>query len=82
MSSTPFPSPVTFFSPDSPEAARALAEALNALPGIPILGFLVKIVPAADGQEMCVNWQFADSTYLKALALVMPPGSQSQTDKE
>ena len=82
MSSKPFTSPVTFLSPDSPEAARTLAEALQSLPGVPILGFLVKIVPAEDGREMCVNWQFADSAYLKSLALVMPPGSQFQPDKE
>lgn len=60
--------PVVFLSPDNPEAAKAFADLLRSLAETqPILGLVVKV-----HDDQVVNWEFADATQLRAMALVLP----------
>ncbi len=72
---------IVFYNPDTPEAARSLANVLVALsPGDPILGLIVK-VQDDGGEGRVINWMFADVNLLKSLAIVLP-GREPDFPKE
>ena len=63
---------VVFFENDSPQAVESLKSALANTGDAPILGLVLKVEADHNGEERVVNWMFADTSFIKSLALVLP----------
>lgn len=63
---------VVFFEKDSPQAAESLKNALIQTGNAPLLGLVLKVEADAKGEDRVVNWMFADTSFIKSLALVLP----------
>jgi hypothetical protein len=63
---------VVFFENDSPQALESLKSALAKTGDVPILGLVLKVEADPKGEEHVVNWMFADTSFIKSLALVLP----------
>ena len=63
---------VIFFENDSPQAVESLKNALAKTGDIPILGLVLKVEADPKGEERVVNWMFADTSFIKSLALILP----------
>jgi len=63
---------VVFFEDDSPQAVESLKNALARTGDVPILGLVLKVEADAKGEDQVVNWMFADASFIKSLALVLP----------
>ena len=63
---------VVFFENDSPQALESLKNTLAKTGDVPILGLVLKVEADPKGEERVVNWMFADTSFIKSLALVLP----------
>jgi len=63
---------VVFFEKDNPQAVESLQHALAKTGDAPLLGLVLKVEADPKGGERVVNWMFADTTFIKSLALVLP----------
>lgn len=63
---------VVFFEDDSPQAAESLKNALAQTGDAPLLGLVLKIEADSKGQDRVVNWMFAETSFIKSLALILP----------
>ncbi len=63
---------IVFFESDSPQALESLKSALAKTGDAPILGLVLKVEADPKGEERVVNWMFADTSFIKSLALVLP----------
>ena len=63
---------VVFFENDSPQAVESLKNALAQTGDVPLLGLVLKVEADPKGGERVVNWMFADTSFIKSLALVLP----------
>ena len=69
---------IVFFENDRPEAVESLKNALAKTEDIPLLGLVLKVEAGPKGEERVVNWMFADTSFIKALALVLPGKKKSK----
>jgi hypothetical protein len=70
---------IVFIEPDDPELAQStLARAMRQIGETPLLGIIIKIAPGTDGHEQIVNWQFADTNFIKILAVLVLPEPERQ----
>jgi len=72
---------VVFFEEDSPQAVESLKNALANAGDAPILGLVLKVEADAKGEDQVVNWMFADTSFIKSLALVLPGKKKRMKDK-
>jgi hypothetical protein len=63
---------IVFFENDSPQAVESLKSALVNAGDVPLLGLVLKVEADPKGEERVVNWMFADTSFIKSLALVLP----------
>ena len=63
---------VVFFENDSPQALESLQSALANTGDTPLLGLVLKVASDPKGEDQVVNWMFADTSFIKSLALVLP----------
>ena len=63
---------VVFFEEDNPRAVESLRSALVKAGDLPLLGLVLKIERDPKGIERIVNWMFADASFVKSLALILP----------
>lgn len=63
---------IVFFEEDSPQAVESLKDALAKTGDVPLLGLVLKVETDTKGEERVVNWMFADTRFIKSLALVLP----------
>ena len=63
---------VVFFENDSPQAVESLKNALANSGDAPLLGLVLKVETDPKGEDQVVNWMFADTSFIKSLALVLP----------
>jgi len=63
---------IVFFEDDSPQAAENLKNALAQTGDAPLLGLVLKIEADSKGQDRVVNWMFAETSFIKSLALILP----------
>ena len=63
---------VVFFEEDSPQAVESLKNALANAGDAPLLGLVLKVEADPKGVDQVVNWMFADTSFIKSLALVLP----------
>ena len=63
---------IVFFENDSPQAVESLKSALAKTGATPILGLVLKVEADPKGEERVVNWMFADTSFIKSLALILP----------
>jgi hypothetical protein len=63
---------IVFFENDSPQAVESLKSALVNAGDVPLLGLVLKVEADHKGEERVVNWMFADTSFIKSLALVLP----------
>jgi hypothetical protein len=69
---------IVFFEDDSPQAVESLKSALAKTGDVPLLGLILKIETDPKGEERVVNWMLADTSFIKALALVLPGKKKSK----
>jgi hypothetical protein len=69
---------IVFFEDDNPQAVESLKSALAKTGDVPLLGLILKIETDPKGEERVVNWMFADTSFIKALALVLPGKKKSK----
>ena len=58
---------IVFFEQDSPQAVESLKKAVSNAGELPMLGLVLKVE-----KDRVVNWMFADASFIKSLALVLP----------
>ena len=63
---------IVFFEDDSPQAVESLKSALAKTGDAPLLGLVLKVEADTKGEERVVNWMFADTSFIKSLALILP----------
>ncbi len=63
---------IVFFENDSPQAVESLKSALAKTGDAPLLGLVLKVEADPKGEERVVNWMFADTSFIKSLALILP----------
>ena len=63
---------IVFFENDSPQAVESLKSALVNAGDVPLLGLVLKVEADHKGEERVVNWMFADTSFIKSLALILP----------
>ena len=63
---------IVFFENDSPQAVESLKTALAKTGDAPLLGLVLKVEADPKGEDRVVNWMFADTSFIKSLALVLP----------
>ena len=63
---------IVFFENDSPKAAESLKNALAQTGETPILGLVLKVEVDPEGKDRVVNWMFAETSFIKSLALILP----------
>ena len=63
---------VVFFENDSPQAVESLKNALANAGDAPLLGLVLKVETDPKGEDQVVNWMFADTSFIKSLALILP----------
>ena len=63
---------IVFYENDSPQAVESLKNALAKAGDAPLLGLVLKVAADPKGEERVVNWMFADTSFIKALVLVLP----------
>jgi hypothetical protein len=63
---------VVFFEDDNPQAVDSLKNALAKAGDLPLLGLVLKVEADPKGEERVVNWMFADTSFIKSLALILP----------
>jgi len=63
---------VVFFENDSPQAVESLKNALASTGDAPLLGLVLKVEADSKGEDQVVNWMFADTSFIKSLALILP----------
>ncbi len=63
---------IVFFENDSPQAVESLKNALAKTGDAPLLGLVLKVEADPKGEERVVNWMFADTSFIKSLALILP----------
>ena len=62
--------PISFSMPDDPALHDLLQQACQTnLQVIPQVGLIFKTRGAADGSEQLVNWQLADASLVRSIAL-------------
>ena len=69
---------IVFFEEDSPQAMESLKNALAKAGDVPLLGLVLKVEVDPKGEDHVVNWMFADTSFIKALALVLPGKKKSK----
>ena len=69
---------IVFFENDSPQAVESLKNALARTGDVPILGLVLKVEANPKGEDQVVNWMFADTSFIKSLALVLPGKKKSK----
>jgi hypothetical protein len=69
---------IVFFEDDNPQAVESLKSALAKTGDVPLLGLVLKIETDPKGEERVVNWMLADTSFIKALALVLPGKKKSK----
>jgi len=72
---------VVFFENDSPQAVESLKNALANAGDAPLLGLVLKVETDPKGEDQVVNWMFADTSFIKSLALVLPGKVKRMKDK-
>ena len=63
---------IEFFEKDSPQAVESLKTALANTGDIPLLGLVLKVEVDPEGGDRVVNWMFAETSFIKSLALILP----------
>lgn len=63
---------IVFFENDSPQAVESLKSVLAKTGDAPLLGLVLKVEANPKGEERIVNWMFADTSFIKSLALILP----------
>ena len=63
---------IVFFENDSPQAVESLKNALTKAGDVPLLGLVLKVEADPKGEDQVVNWMFADTSFIKSLALILP----------
>ena len=63
---------IVFFENDSPQAVESLKSALTKAGDVPLLGLVLKVEADPKGEDQVVNWMFADTSFIKSLALILP----------
>ena len=53
-------------------AAESLKNALANTGDIPLLGLVLKVEVDPEGGDRVVNWMFAETSFIKSLALILP----------
>ena len=69
---------IVFFENDSPQAVESLKKALANTGDAPLLGLVLKVEVNPKGEDQVVNWMFADTSFIKSLALVLPGKKKSK----
>ena len=72
MAQAPKNGNIVFFENDSPQAVEGLKNALAQTGDVPLLGLVLKIEADSKGQDRVVNWMFAETSFIKSLALILP----------
>jgi len=72
---------VVFFEEDSPQAVESLKNALANAGNAPLLGLVLKVEADSKGEDQVVNWMFADTSFIKSLALILPGKVKRMKDK-
>jgi hypothetical protein len=72
---------VVFFENDSPQTVESLKNALANAGDAPLLGLVLKVETDPKGEDQVVNWMFADTSFIKSLALVLPGKVKRMKDK-
>jgi len=73
---------VVFFEKDSSKAVESLKNALAKTGDAPILGLVLKVEAGPKGEDQVVNWMFADTNFIKSLALVLPGNKKKDEGRE
>ena len=63
---------IVFFENDSPQAVESLKNALANTGDVPLLGLVLKVEVDPEGGDRVVNWMFAETSFIKSLALILP----------
>ena len=63
---------IVFFEKDSPQAFESLKNALANAGDVPLLGLVLKVEVDPNGEDHVVNWMFAETSFIKSLALILP----------
>ena len=63
---------IVFFEKDSPQAFESLKNALANAGDVPLLGLVLKVEVDPNGEDHVVNWMFAETSFIKSLALIQP----------
>lgn len=71
---------IVFFENDSPQAVESLKNALARTGDVPLLGLVLKVEVDSKGEDRVVNWMFAETGFIKALALILP-GKKKKSEK-
>ena len=69
---------IVFFENDSPQAVESLKRTLAKTGDVPLLGLVLKVESDSKGEDRVVNWMFADTSFIKSLALVLPGKKKSK----
>ena len=71
---------IVFFEKDSPKAVESLKNALAKTGDAPILGLVLKVEVDPEGEDRVVNWMFAETSFIKSLALILPGKKKSKKE--
>ena len=63
---------IVFVEKDSPQAVESLKNALANTGDVPLLGLVLKVEVDPEGGDRVVNWMFAETSFIKSLALILP----------
>ena len=69
---------IVFFEKDSPQAFESLKNALANAGDVPLLGLVLKVEVDPNGEDHVVNWMFAETSFIKSLALILPGKKKSK----
>jgi hypothetical protein len=71
---------IVFFENDSPQAVESLKNALAKTGDVPLLGLVLKVEVDSKGEDRVVNWMFAETSFIKSLALILPGKKKSKKE--
>ena len=71
---------IVFFEKDSPQAVESLKNALANTGDVPLLGLVLKVEVDPEGGDRVVNWMFAETSFIKSLALILPGKKKSKKE--
>lgn len=81
MEQNPQDANIIFFDPDSRSAQESLRTVLERVGEVPLLGLVLKVEVDPNGQHQVVNWMFANTNFIKSLALVLPVEKNNKTQE-